>query len=202
MFKVFRKTFGWIAALAILFILGGAGGCIGPEPTVISPTETPKESPMEAPAAASKPQEPEEPKKEPALENPTPSPPPVPPQPRIIEKALPETPVIERVLSQPQVVEEALPKLQTVQKPALPAPAKIEKAAPKEFKLLNPAVPEDAKMIQARLAERGFYEGAIDGIWGKGSRAGIKSFKEKHSLKDPDRWDKETQMLLFRGTNQ
>ena len=68
--------------------------------------------------------------------------------------------------------------------------------------LLDPSAPQDAKKIQARLAELGLYEGPIDGIWGKGSRAGLRVFKEEQSLKNPDKWDKETQMLLFRGTNQ
>ncbi|OGP66744.1 MAG: hypothetical protein A2170_02290 [Deltaproteobacteria bacterium RBG_13_53_10] len=68
--------------------------------------------------------------------------------------------------------------------------------------LLDPSEPPDAKKIQARLAELGLYQGAIDGIWGKGSRAGLKLFKQEQSLKNPDKWDKETQVLLFRGTNQ
>ena len=68
--------------------------------------------------------------------------------------------------------------------------------------LLNPAVPKDAKTIQSRLTEQGLYRGAIDGIWGKLSRAALKSFKEQNSLENPDKWDKETQILLFRGTNK
>ena len=68
--------------------------------------------------------------------------------------------------------------------------------------LLNFAVSKDAKIIQSRLAELGLYQGAIDGIWGKLSRAALKSFKEQNSLENPGKWDKETQMLLFRGTNK
>ena len=68
--------------------------------------------------------------------------------------------------------------------------------------LLNPAVPWDAEMIQTRLAKLGLYGGPIDGIWGKGSRAGLKAFKEKNSLENPEKWDKKTQVLLFSGTDQ
>ena len=68
--------------------------------------------------------------------------------------------------------------------------------------ILNPSDPSDAKKIQARLGDLGLYEGVIDGIWGKGSRAGLRLFKQEHALKNPDIWDKETQMLLFRGTHQ
>ena len=68
--------------------------------------------------------------------------------------------------------------------------------------VLDPSEPQDARKIQARLADLGLYEGTIDGIWGKGSRAGLRLFKQEHALKNPYTWDKETQMLLFRGTNQ
>lgn len=68
--------------------------------------------------------------------------------------------------------------------------------------LLNLAVSKDAKIIQSRLAEQGLYKGAMDGIWGKLSRAALKAFKEQNSLENPEKWDKETQILLFRGTNK
>ena len=68
--------------------------------------------------------------------------------------------------------------------------------------LLDPAVSRDAHVIQVRLAELGFYKGAIDGKWGRGSRAALKSFKEKNALAEPESWDKETQILLFRETGR
>jgi peptidoglycan hydrolase-like protein with peptidoglycan-binding domain len=67
--------------------------------------------------------------------------------------------------------------------------------------LLDPAVPRNAQMIQSRLAELGLYKGSIDGKWGKMSRAALKSFKEKNGLSNPESWDKDTQILLFRGAN-
>ncbi len=68
--------------------------------------------------------------------------------------------------------------------------------------LLNTAVPQDAEKIQTRLADLGLYKGPIDGIWGKGSRAGLKAFKEQNSLANPDKWDRETQIALFREAGQ
>jgi len=65
--------------------------------------------------------------------------------------------------------------------------------------LLNPSIPQDAKTIQSRLAERGFYKGTVDGLWGKSSKAALKAFKDKNSLKNPNVWDKETQIMLFKG---
>ncbi len=67
--------------------------------------------------------------------------------------------------------------------------------------LLNPTLPADAQIIQSRFLELGLYSGAVDGIWGKGSKGALKSFKEQNSLTDPDKWDKETQMRLFRETS-
>ncbi len=67
---------------------------------------------------------------------------------------------------------------------------------------LNPSNANDAQTIQGRLAEIGVYSGGIDGIWGKGSRAALKQFKVKNGLPNPERWDKETQMLLFKGSSQ
>ncbi len=64
--------------------------------------------------------------------------------------------------------------------------------------LLNPSSSPDARKIQTRLQGLGLYKGPIDGIWGKGSQGALKAFKEKNSLADPDKWDKETQMLLFK----
>ena len=67
--------------------------------------------------------------------------------------------------------------------------------------LLNPILPADAQIIQSRFLELGLYSGAVDGIWGKGSKGALKSFKEQNSLAKPDQWDKETQMRLFRETS-
>ena len=64
--------------------------------------------------------------------------------------------------------------------------------------LLNPSSSQDARKIQTRLQELGLYKGPIDGIWGKGSQGALKAFKEQRLLAAPDKWDKETQMLLFK----
>ena len=91
---------------------------------------------------------------------------------------------------------------QPVEKPAPPTPAAGQHPVASGETLLDPAVPRDARMIQSRLAELGFYKAKIDGIWGRMSRAALKSFKEKNALGDPERWDKETQVLLFRDTGK
>ena len=69
--------------------------------------------------------------------------------------------------------------------------------------LVNRAVPRDAEMIQSRLADLGtLYKAAIDGIWGKGSRAALKAFEQKNSLGISDKWNKETPVALFREAGE
>jgi len=98
----------------------------------------------------------------------------------------------------PVVQQETQPK----QEAAPPAPETTQDPIASGSLLLNPDSAQDAKIIQTRLSELGLYKGAIDGLWGRGSKAALKSFKEKNSLDNPDQWDKETQMFLFRGTGK
>jgi peptidoglycan hydrolase-like protein with peptidoglycan-binding domain len=85
------------------------------------------------------------------------------------------------------------------EKPSTPAPAATQDPVLSGETLLDPAVPRDAKLIQGRLAALGIYRGAIDGVWGRNSRTALKAFKEKNALRNSEDWDKETQLLLFRG---
>jgi peptidoglycan hydrolase-like protein with peptidoglycan-binding domain len=77
------------------------------------------------------------------------------------------------------------------------APGDTQESISSGSVLLNPSSSQDARRIQTRLQELGLYKGPIDGIWGKGSQGALKAFKEQSSLADPDKWDKETQMILF-----
>ncbi len=97
-----------------------------------------------------------------------------------------------------QVAPRQVPSAPPVEKPAPPAPESSQHLVLSGETLLDPNVPPDAKVIQGRLAELGFYRGAMDGVWGKNSRAALKAFKEKNALADPETWDKETQVRLFR----
>jgi hypothetical protein len=56
--------------------------------------------------------------------------------------------------------------------------------------------------LPVSLAEVGLYSGPVDGIWGRDSRAALRAFKEKSGLKNPEQWDKETQVRLFKGTSK
>lgn len=67
---------------------------------------------------------------------------------------------------------------------------------------LNPSNRLAAKIIQARLAELGFYGDKIDGIWKRHSREALKEFKEAQGLRYANRWDMNTQKALFQETGQ
>jgi len=67
---------------------------------------------------------------------------------------------------------------------------------------LNPTNPLAAKLIQARLAELGFYRDRIDGVWKGHSKEALKRFKETQGLRYTFRWDMDTQKALFEGTGQ
>jgi len=106
----------------------------------------------------------------------------------------PATPAAPAQPKGPQVAEKAPP----------PAPAP---EAPKDpiatgEAFLDPAVPQDAEKIQSRLADLGLYKAPIDGIWGKGSRAALMAFKKQNALGSSDKWDKETQIALFREAGE
>ena len=161
-------------------------GCAGPRQTTPSVPETQREPYKTVPL-------PQKADPKPVQESsPSPESPPSVPQPRIVEKVLPKPEMVSGVSPQPDVKESPQMKL--------PSAEKTEQAAPEKNALLNPAVPEDARIIQTRLAELGFYDLPVDGIWGKGSRTALMAFREKNSLGSSDAWDNETQTLLLRET--
>ena len=60
----------------------------------------------------------------------------------------------------------------------------------------------DATVIQTRLAELGFYNMAIDGLWGPGSRGALQNFQGSNGLSADGQWTMQTQMRLFTGTGK
>lgn len=55
----------------------------------------------------------------------------------------------------------------------------------------------NAKAVQQRLADLGFFQGSVDGKWGKASRIALRQFKAMNGLEDSFVWDAETQDVLF-----
>jgi peptidoglycan hydrolase-like protein with peptidoglycan-binding domain len=183
--KTHKDLWRLISVLITLFIFLMAG-CAGPRQPAPSVPETSKgpSEPVPLPQKADP-----KPGKE---SSPPPESPPAPAKPPIVEKVLPKPEMDVGVPRQPDMKEDPRTKSSSE--------GKTEEPAQKVSALLNPAVPEDARIIQSRLAELGFYDLPIDGIWGKGSRTALMAFKEKNSLGSSDTWDTETQALLLSGT--
>ncbi|UZP66045.1 peptidoglycan-binding protein [Desulfovibrio mangrovi] len=75
---------------------------------------------------------------------------------------------------------------------------KLEQRKPEVVRLLNPRDIEDAKLIQQALAAKGFYKGAIDGLFGKGSQKALRNYRKAAMGKDSSQWDMEVQTALFK----
>jgi hypothetical protein len=61
---------------------------------------------------------------------------------------------------------------------------------------LNPLNRADSQWIQQRLADLGYYEGDIDGLWGIAARNGLHEFKTTNHLAGDDEWDAATELAL------
>jgi len=61
---------------------------------------------------------------------------------------------------------------------------------------LNPLNRGDSQWIQQRLADLGYYEGDIDGLWGIAARNGLREFKTTNHLAGDDEWDAATELAL------
>lgn len=65
------------------------------------------------------------------------------------------------------------------------------------LRLFDTSNPGDASIIQSRLAELGFYNMAVDGIWGQGSSNALRDFQQANALEPSGAWNMETQKRLF-----
>jgi peptidoglycan hydrolase-like protein with peptidoglycan-binding domain len=60
-----------------------------------------------------------------------------------------------------------------------PAPQPAPAAAPQPVFALSS---DSVRMVQARLHQLGFYNGAVDGEWGGGSQTALQAFQQAHGL--------------------
>ncbi len=61
-----------------------------------------------------------------------------------------------------------------------PGPATVPAAAPAAS--AEPLSPAAVRNVQARLRALGFYRGAVDGVWGAGTQAGVERFQQGRGL--------------------
>ncbi len=62
-----------------------------------------------------------------------------------------------------------------------PGPATVPGAAPAGASA-EPLSPAAVRNVQARLRALGFYRGAVDGVWGAGTQAGVERFQQGRGL--------------------
>jgi hypothetical protein len=65
-----------------------------------------------------------------------------------------------------------------------------------------PGAQDETSAIQSRLANLGFYHGAIDGKVGSGTESALKAFQAQHGLKPSGQIDDETLNALGLGQGQ
>ena len=69
---------------------------------------------------------------------------------------------------------------------------------PESFRLLqNGSRGEDVVKLQQRLIELGYYSGAADGIYGRGTRSAVREFQKRNSLSVDGAAGKQTQARLY-----
>lgn len=84
--------------------------------------------------------------------------------------------------------------------PVRKRPLSLESKVSSGTILLDTQAKPDAKRIQQRLADLGFYQSRIDGIWGRGSTASLIEFLKSKGLSASLGWGIETQLKLFQPT--
>lgn len=65
-----------------------------------------------------------------------------------------------------------------------------------------PAVaPDMVKQVQAKLRDAGYYkQGAVDGVWGSGTQAAVRSFQQDHNLTTNGQLDMATLQAMNLGS--
>lgn len=72
-----------------------------------------------------------------------------------------------------------------------------------DARLLSPTTSSaDAREVQRRLATLGLYTGAVDGVWGLGSKRALAEYKRGVGLPPNPDWDRTTQDRLFFATGR
>jgi Putative peptidoglycan binding domain len=60
-----------------------------------------------------------------------------------------------------------------------------------------PVAPDMVRQVQSRLRDGGYYkQGAVDGVWGAGTQASVRSFQQDHNLSSSGQLDMPTLQAL------
>ena len=61
--------------------------------------------------------------------------------------------------------------------------------------------PDTTQQVQQKLQQQGMYRGRIDGVWGPGTEAAVRSFQQQHNLNATGKLDSDTIAALDMGNN-
>lgn len=62
--------------------------------------------------------------------------------------------------------------------------------------------PDLTRQVQERLQQDGLYRGGVDGVWGPGTEAAMRSYQQQHNLSPTGKIDADTLASLNLGTSQ
>ena len=62
--------------------------------------------------------------------------------------------------------------------------------------------PDTIRGVQQTLQQDGMYRGRVDGVWGPGTQAGVRSFQEQHNLDATGKLDQSTLSAMNIGSSQ
>ena len=61
---------------------------------------------------------------------------------------------------------------------------------------------DTTQQVQERLQQQGIYRGRVDGVWGPGTEAAVRSYQQQHNLNPTGKLDVDTLSSLNLGTSQ
>jgi hypothetical protein len=62
--------------------------------------------------------------------------------------------------------------------------------------------PDMTQQVQAKLQQDGLYRGPIDGVWGPGTEAGLRTYQQQHNLSATGKLDANTLASLNIGPQE
>ena len=62
--------------------------------------------------------------------------------------------------------------------------------------------PDTVRQVQQTLQQQGLYKSRIDGVWGPGTQAAVRTYQQQHNMNASGQLDQETLASLNGGGNQ
>jgi peptidoglycan hydrolase-like protein with peptidoglycan-binding domain len=66
----------------------------------------------------------------------------------------------------------------------------------------QPLTPDTIRQVQQTLQQQGLYHARVDGVWGPGTQAAVRSYQQKNNLSTSGQLDQQTLASLNLGTDQ